>query len=185
MERSQITGTHETMNSTAWKCLFLFTSILFLSSCSGGKKIVDLNLKYITANSTPVAQTDQAAQSQVAEAATAVGQSMQDLSAVQMTVHPPKGLKQPYDPSVIGMGKMASISWTGPVGPLLRQITKATGYHFQVVGRKPTLPILVSLNINNQPVAYILRNITYQIVMKASIAIYPKRRIMELRYRGN
>ena len=173
------------MKNSAWKFFLLFASISLLTSCSSGKKIVDLNLKYISANSTPVARPDEQAQAQVAEAATAVGQSMQELSAVQMTVHPPKGLKQPYNPNSIGMGKMASISWTGPVGPLLRQIAKATGYHFQVVGRKPILPVLVSLNINNQPVAYILRNITYQIVMKASIAIYPKRRIMELRYRGN
>lgn len=173
-----------TMKKNTWKFLLL-VPFLFLASCSSNKKIVDLNLSYVTADSTPVAKTDEQAQAQIAEAATAVGQSLQELSAVQMTVHPPKNFQKPFNPQAIGMGKMASISWTGPVQPLLRQIAKATQYHFRVIGRKPSLPVLVSLNINNQPIANILRNVMYQVIMKANIAVYPKRRIIELRYHGN
>lgn len=172
------------MKKNTWKFLLLL-SFCFLTSCSSGKRIVDLNLKYISADSTPVGITDKEAQAQVAEAATAVGQSLQELSAVQMTTHPPKSLQKPFDPNTIGMGKMASISWTGPVEPLLSQIAKATGYHLNIIGRKPTLPVLVSLDIHNQPIAYILRNVMYQSVMKANIAVYPKQRVLELRYQGN
>lgn len=171
------------MKKNTWKLLLLFLFFV-LTGCSD-KKIVDLNLKYVTAESTPVAKTDEQAQAQIAEAATAVGQSLQELSAVQMTVHPPKQFSKPFDPRVIGMGKLASISWTGPVQPLLKQIAKATNYNLSVIGRKPSLPVLVSLNINNQPIATILRDVAYQIVMKANIAVYPKTHIIELRYHGN
>ena len=34
-------------------------------------------------------------------------------------------------------------------------------------------------------VADILRNVTYQVVMKADIAVYPNTRVIELRYHGN
>ena len=173
------------MNKNAWKLGLLIPTLFLIASCSDGKKVVDLNLKYVPADTVPAATSNAEAQAQIAEAATAVGESMQELSAVQMTVHPPQKLKSPYNPNAIGMGKLASISWTGPVEPVLKKIAQATRYHLRVIGKPPTLPVLISLDMHNQPIATILRNITYQVVMKANIAIYPKSRTIELRYHGN
>jgi defect-in-organelle-trafficking protein DotD len=168
-----------------WKLALLLPIFCLLVSCSNGKKVVDLKLKYLPVNEVPARTTDEQAQEQLAEAATAVGKSLQELSAVQMTVHPPKRLPKPYNPKAIGMGKRASVSWTGPVRPLLRKIAQATHYHLRVIGREPNLPVLVSLNMHNRPIADILRNVAYQVVMKADIAIYPSSRTIELRYHGN
>src|SRR3990167_112880 len=173
------------MKKMTWKFALLLPVLFLLTSCSGGKRVVDLHLKYIPAHVVPAETTDQQSQEQIAEAATAIGQSLQELSAVQMTVHPPQQLRKPFDPQAVGMDKLASINWTGPVQPILKKIAQATNYKLSVIGRKPSLPVLVSLDIHNQPVATILRNITYQIVMKANIAVYPKTRTMELRYHGN
>lgn len=173
------------MKKYTWKFAILIPLFIFLTSCSDGKKVVDLHLKYVPGNEVPAQITDEQAQAQLAEAATAVGQSLQELSAVQMTVHPPKKLQKPFNPQTIGMGKLASVSWTGPVKPLLLKIAQATNYHLRVIGRKPNLPVLVSLNMHNRPIADILRNVAYQVVMKANIAVYPKSRTIELRYNGN
>lgn len=173
------------MKKMTWKFTLLLPAIFLLASCSEGKKIVDLHLKYIPAHVVPAETTDQQSQEQIAEAATAVGQSLQELAAVQMTVHPPQQLRRPFNPQAIGMDKLASINWTGPVQPILKKIAQATHYKFSVIGKKPALPVLVSLDIHNQPLATILRSITYQVVMKANIAVYPKSRTIELRYHGN
>jgi defect-in-organelle-trafficking protein DotD len=172
-------------SKNTWKLALLIPSILLLTSCDGGKKIVDLHLKYLPTDRVPAQVTDEQAQAQVAEAAVAIGQSLQELSAVQMTVHPPTKLKKPFDPHAVGMDKMASIDWTGPVEPVLRKIAAATNYKLRVIGRKPALPVLVSLNVQNKPIADILRNIMYQVVMKADIAVYPSSCTIELRYHGN
>jgi defect-in-organelle-trafficking protein DotD len=129
--------------------------------------------------------TDQQAQAQIAEASIAVGKSLQQLAAIQMTVHPPKHLRRPFNPNTIGMSKTASISWVGPVEPVLKKIAQATHYHLRVVGHKPSLPVIVSLNAQNRPIADILRNIMYQVILKADIAVYAKSRTIELRYHGN
>lgn len=173
------------MKNFTWKFISLFSCFFLLTSCSSDKKIVDLHLKYLPENKVPAQIVDEQAQAQLAEAATAVGQSLQELSAVQMTVHPPQKLQKPFNPQTIGMGKLASVSWTGPVKPLLLKIAQATNYHLNIIGKKPNLPVLVSINIQNEPIAEILRNVTYQVVMKADIAVYPKSRIIELRYHGN
>lgn len=167
-----------------WKPILLLFIFFFLASCSS-KRQVDLKLRYIPADAVPAQITDDEAQAQVAVAATAVGHSLQELSAVQMTVHPPKKLQKPFNPQTIGMGKRASISWTGPVEPVLRKIAQATHYRLRVIGKKPVIPVFISLDIRNQPIATILRNIMYQVVMRANIAIYPKSRVIELRYNGN
>jgi defect-in-organelle-trafficking protein DotD len=162
----------------------LLPALFLLASCSD-KKVVDLNLHYLAANTVPAVTTSEQAQAQIAEASIAVGKSLQELSAVQMTVHPPRHLRRPFNPHTIGMAKTASIDWTGPVEPVLRKIAQATNYRLRVIGHRPSLPVLVSLNMHNRPLADILRNIMYQVVLKANIAVYPKSRTIELRYNGN
>src|SRR3990167_6536738 len=124
------------MKKTAWKFVLLLPLFFLLVSCSDGKKVVDLKLKYLPTDEVPAKTTDEQAQAQLAEAATAVGQSLQELSAVQMTVHPPKKLRKPFNPNTPGMGKLASISWTGPVEPVLKKIAQATRYHLRVIGKR-------------------------------------------------
>ena len=172
------------MKKNVWILAIIIPAILLLTSCDD-KKVVQLNLKYLPSDRVPANVTDRQSQEQIAEAATAVGRSLQELSAVQMTVHPPQKLQKPFNPQAIGMDKIASISWTGPVEPVLKKIAAATGYHLNVIGKEPAIPVLVSLDIHNQPIANILRNVTYQIVMKANIAVYARSRTIELRYHGN
>ncbi|MDP1573972.1 MAG: type IVB secretion system lipoprotein DotD [Coxiellaceae bacterium] len=165
--------------------ILLIPTLVFLASCSSDKKIVDLNVNYIPTDRVPAHITDDESQAQIAEAATAIGHSLQELSAVQMTVHPPTTIQKPYDPRVIGMDKMASLNWTGPVEPVLKNIARSTHYQLRVIGRPPIIPVFISIDVNNKPIADILRDITYQVVMKADIALYPKSRTIELRYHGN
>lgn len=173
------------MKKMVWKLAVILSAFLLLTSCDSGKKVVELNLKYVPTDRVPANVTDKQSQEQIAEAASAVGQSLQQLSAVQMTVHPPKKLSKPFNPQALGMDKTASISWTGPAEPILKKIAEATNYHFRVIGKRPAIPALVSLDMHNKPIADILRNIMYQVVMKADIAVYARSRTIELRYHGN
>ncbi len=167
------------------KLLISLPLMAMLASCSSGKKIVDLNLKYVAAKDTPSAVTNGAAQAQIAEAATAVGHSLQQLSALELATHPGKKIQKPLNARMTGMGHLASVNWTGPVEPLLKKIAQATNYRIRTIGKKPAIPVLISVNMRNQPVAAILRNVIYQIVTKASVAVYPKYRTIEVRYHGN
>lgn len=167
------------------KIAIILPFIIALCSCSDSKKVVDLNLKYVSAKSTPTPMTNRNAEDQIAEAATAVGHSLQQLSALQMAVHPQIKPRKPFNAKAIGMGHLASISWTGPAELLLQRIADATHYRLQVIGKEPALPVIVSLDMKNKPLATILRNTTYQIITKASVSVYPRKRVIELRYHGN
>ena len=154
-----------------------------LTGCANeSAKQVNLNLRYITADSAPVSASDTNAQAQVAEAATSVGHSLQQLSAIQMATHKGVKLGKPYNARAIGMAKQASLNWNGPVRPAVQKIASASGYRLRVLGSKPAIPVIVNVNASNQTLAQILRNVTFQAEPAAMIKVYPRSRVIELRY---
>ena len=42
--------------------------------------------------------------------------------------------------------------------------------------------MIISISVNNQVMADILRNVAYQVHNKANIKVYPAKKIIELRY---
>lgn len=152
---------------------------LLLVGCSTTKH---LTYSYITTDSAPVNNEDPNAQAQIAEAAVSVDQSLQQISAVQMATHP--GAKAPplMNPETLGMAQQTSLDWTGPLEPLLQKIAAASHYRLRVLGTRPAIPVIVEINAQDQPLADILRNATYQAENKADITVYPGTKIIELRY---
>lgn len=155
------------------------TAIL-LAGCGTTTKN-EVNLHYIASNQAPAELNNQDAQVQLAEAATSVGKSLQQLSAMQMATTATTDIPD-IDAKVTGMTQLTSLDWYGPVLPLLEQIAKATGYKVRVLGDTPAIPVIVSLSVKNQVMADILRNVAYQVHNKAHIVVQPEKRIIELRY---
>jgi defect-in-organelle-trafficking protein DotD len=160
--------------------IFLILGALLLAGCSHAPK-QEVNLHYVSSNQAPAEMNNQDAQLQIAEAAASVGKSLQQLSAMQMTTTPKVEVPD-IDPKTTGMTQIASLDWYGPVLPLLEQIAKASGYQVQVLGNAPAIPVIVSMSVNNQVMADILRNVAYQAQNKAVIAVNPAKKIIELRY---
>lgn len=158
-------------------------SLLLLSGCaSHSKKFVNLHLKYITTDTAPLNSGDVNAQNQLAESATAVGHSLQQLSAMQLAVHPHAQMLPPVDPKLLHLSQTASISWNGPAEPILARIAEEGHYHLHVLGQQPAIPTLVTLDVHDETLAQIVRDIRYQIHNTADVHIYPDQHVIELRY---
>lgn len=152
-----------------------------LAGCSGeSAKRVNLNLKYMTADSAPVNTNDANAQAQLAEASTSVGHSLQQLSAIQMAKNP--GVKLPKEVNAHGLSRQASLNWNGPVESAVSRVASAAGYHLRVLGSKPSIPVIVNVNARNERLGTILRNIRLQAEPTVTIKTYPSSRVIELRY---
>jgi defect-in-organelle-trafficking protein DotD len=118
----------------------------------------------------------------LAEAATQVDHSLQTLEGIRKAEYPDYDKDLP-DPRTFGMTFLASIDWTGPIGPLVERIGDASGYRVRVLGRPPAIPIIISLEKKNVPLAIILRDADFQAADQADIFVYPARRTIELRYK--
>lgn len=126
----------------------------------------------------------QEAEVTIAEAAVSVSKSLSQLAEVERAVHPNATLPTPPNAVRIGMANQASVDWSGPVEALLRKVAKASHYDLKVLGVQPAIPIIVSITAQNTPLADILRDISFQADKQATVALYPKRHIIELRYLG-
>ena len=123
-----------------------------------------------------------AAETKLAEAASAVSHSLNQLAQIEKAMHPPMHLPHPQNPARLGMANLASVDWTGPVEPLLRKLAKATHYRLRVLGNTPAIPVIVNVTKHDVPMADILRDLTYQTAKRADILLYPRSKVMELRY---
>lgn len=165
--------------------LSILAAAIALAGCSDSKRVVDLHLKYFTEKSAPLNASDADAQAQVANAATSASGSLEELSAIDLANTSLKAkhrIKKPWRGTYIGMSQRGSIDWNGPVEPIVKKIADVSGYHVHVLGTRPPIPVLVNLNMNNDTMADMLRNVMYQVHNKATIAVYPKTRRIELRY---
>jgi defect in organelle trafficking protein DotD len=151
--------------------ILILTAALALSSCA------NLHQRRL-----PAQQPSSHAQIKLAEAANSVSRSLNELARVEREAKPPaKGAKL-LDPNSLGIHQAATVDWSGPVEPLLKQIAAAIHYRLRVLGNAPAVPVMITLNAKRAPVANLLRDIDFQTGHKGRIVVYSRSKVVELRY---
>jgi len=130
----------------------------------------------------PVNSESDVAAVKLAEAASSVSQSLADLAAVQQAATPPLAFNALPGPDTYGLPGRASIDWSGPVEPLLRRIADACDYRVRVLGMRPAVPVVVTINAKDMPLGEMVRNIALQVAKTANVVVYPRQHVIELRY---
>ncbi|MGQ3892107.1 type IVB secretion system lipoprotein DotD [Legionella sp. CNM-4043-24] len=118
----------------------------------------------------------------LAEAASSVSDSMMEMAKVEKVITPPTKDNTLTIPNAYNLQARASVDWSGPIEELTARIAKAGNFRLRVLGKSPSLPILISLNIRDESLAEILRNIDYQAGTRAYLHVYPNSQVVELRY---
>lgn len=118
----------------------------------------------------------------LAEAATSVSDSMLEMARVEKVLGPPVKDNILAIPNAYNLQARASVDWSGPIEELTLRIAKAAHFRLRVLGQEPSVPVLISLNVRDESLAEILRNIDYQAGIKAYIHVYPNSQVVELRY---
>lgn len=130
----------------------------------------------------PVNNPSDDASIRIAEAAHSISHSMDEMARVEKVIAPPSGNNHLTIPSTYNLQTRASIDWSGPIEELTGRIAQAANYRLHVLGKEPAIPILISLNVKDESLVEILRDIDYQAGRKASIRVYPNNQMVELRY---
>lgn len=118
----------------------------------------------------------------LAEAASTVSESMREVAKIEKVVIPPKMDNVVTIPNAPNLAARASVDWDGPIGELTGRIAKAAHYKLRILGNEPSIPVLISLYAKDESLATLLRNIDYQAGKRASVHVYPKTQVVELRY---
>ena len=136
----------------------------------------------VTYKKPPINDPSDDASIKLAEAATSISGSMLQMAKVEKVIIPPKRDNTLTIPNSSTLQTRASVDWSGPLEELTNRIAHAAHYRLRVLGNDPAVPILVSLDVQDQSLAEILRNIEYQAGKKATIHVYPNSQLIELRY---
>lgn len=129
----------------------------------------------------PKIATNDHASIKLAEAASSVSESMAELARIEEATKkvPPKNL---VDPEHAGTNAIATLVWSGPVGEAVEELAKKINYRVRVLGTPPAVPVIVTINKELVPIGVLLRDIDYQSGHKAKVTVYPRQRVIELRY---
>lgn len=155
-------------------CLVLGT--FFLSGCSSDGPVR-------TSNPQLVASPDKVSL-MLAEAADRASIALETLAAVEQARSPGIAVG-PIVGAPSELNRAITVNWVGPVEPITRTLADRAGYVFLSIGNPPPVPIVVSIDVENQSVIDVLRSIGLQLGMRADIKVDSHRRMVEVHYAPN
>ena len=118
----------------------------------------------------------------LALAASDISRSMREVARIEKVVYPPAQDNVISIPNAYNLQTRASIDWSGPIEELTSRIAKAAHYRMQVIGQVPPIPVLVNIDVKDESLAELLRDIDYQGGNRASLRVFPNKQVIELRY---
>ncbi len=165
------------------KTLFYAASLLTLSTILVGCATNNNSGDFV--NSDNISSNPYSVQGSLAQAAQSVSQSLQSLASIRKSQYPAND-KLPYHNLKTGqaLNQTVAMQWYGPIQPILSRISNKIGYSLQVYGKRPATPVLVDINTvaHPQTALVVIRNIDLQAGLNASIMLFPKQKVISLRY---
>ena len=117
----------------------------------------------------------------LAEAAEKTSSAMETLAAVEQARSPEVAI-QPINNAPPELMRAMTVDWAGSVEPITKTLAERAGYNFAVVGTTPPVPVVVTLDVENQPVIEILRSVGLQLGLRGNIRVDARNRVVEIHY---
>ncbi len=129
----------------------------------------------------PVVATPDPITVRLSDAAQKASSALQSLAAVEQ-VRTPSPLPPVTPTPADDLQKTMSVAWTGPAAPLAERLAVRVGYHFRQIGKPPVVPPTVTVDVIEQPIIDILRDVGLQMGSRANLVIDSNRHVVELEY---
>ena len=75
-----------------------------------------------------------------------------------------------------------TLRWSGPIETVVRALAERAGLKFRVKGNIPTVPLAVNVDVYQQPILHVLRDIGLQAGHRADVAVDDAVGVVEVRY---
>ena len=148
-------------------------AILLLAGCESGN--------FIKAKNPQVAANPDKVSVMLAESADRASRSLEKLAAIEQTRTPDASVA-PIANAPRELRRAVTINWVGPVETIAKKMASRASYNFRVLGEKPPVPVVVSLDKNNARVIDILRDIGLQLGARGDIKVDAQAKLVELQY---
>ena len=156
--------------------LCLCLCILPLAACGTAKSFSDKKPQV-------VAEPDNVS-AMLADAATKASNALQTLAAVEHARGP--GIAAaPVGDAPSELRRAITVNWVGPAEQITETLANRASYDFVTVGVAPTVPVIVSIDVENKPVIEVLRDVGLQLGLRADVRVDADQRKVEIHYSPN
>jgi defect in organelle trafficking protein DotD len=164
---------------TVRKSLMTLSMVLLLAGCS------DMQSWFSPAPSDvkPVATEPDIVSVKLAQAADKASKALDGIANIEQQKNPAvPPIQDDYANASPNMMQPVSLRWSGPIEQVARILAERAGLRFRVKGREPAVPLVVNVDVYQQPIIHVLRDIGLQAGTRADLAIDANEGVVEVRY---
>ncbi len=158
--------------------LLLLAAAVPLAGCSGLNNRIDFK----KTKPQLVAEPDPSSL-MIADAADRATRALESLAAVEQVRTPGAAAAAAMVPNAPPeLQRAVTFSFSGPVEDVVRDMGARAGYRYNTVGDQPPTPIIVNLDIYNEPLIEVFRDIGLQMGTRADLKVDANRKTVEVIY---
>ncbi|MBI1273817.1 MAG: DotD/TraH family lipoprotein [Alphaproteobacteria bacterium] len=151
------------------KYAFLLALAMLLAACAQ-----ETTLTPVVAENDPVTV-------RLAKAAEKAANALDDIAAVESN-RSPAVVVQDFSGAPDNLQQPTTITWHGPVEQIVETLASRAGYRFNLAGKAPPVPVVVTLNVFEKPLIKVLQDIGMQLGQRADLAVDAERGLVEVQY---
>jgi defect-in-organelle-trafficking protein DotD len=152
----------------------ILATCLLVTACSG-------SLFQNTKREPQVVSSPDKVSLMLAEAADKASNALETLAAVEQEKSPAVAV-QPIHNAPPELRRSVTLTWAGPAEQVARLLSDRASYTFLIIGNAPPVPLVVNVDVQNQPVIEVLRDLGLQLGGRADIKVDGARKVVELHY---
>ncbi len=152
--------------------LLIIFSLIGLSACETGPiRVKDPQL---------VASPDKV-DAMLAQAADKASNALETLAAVEQKRTPSASIA-PVAGAPPELMRAITVNYVGPAEQITNTLANRANYRFNVIGEMPSTPIVVTIDVTNEPLIEVLRSVGLQLGARADVRVDSSAKIIELMY---
>jgi defect-in-organelle-trafficking protein DotD len=133
-------------------------------------------------NVRPVATEPDIVTVKLSEAADKASKALDSIAAIEQAKTPTTPPLEDFSNAPPNLEQPVTIRWSGPIEAIAKTLAERAGMRFRVSGHQPPIPLSVSVDVYQQPLIHVLRDIGLQVGQRADVAIDGQSGVIEIRY---
>jgi defect-in-organelle-trafficking protein DotD len=135
-----------------------------------------------TTTVTPVATEPDIVTAKLEAAADKASRALDSIAGIEQQRAPASPPVEDYTGAPANLTQPVTIRWSGPIEQISKSLAERAGLRFRVTGAIPPVPLTVNLDVYQQPLIHVLRDIGLQAGQRADLAVDAQNGVVEIRY---
>lgn len=131
---------------------------------------------------TPIASEPDIVTLKLAAAADKASQALDSIAGIEQQRGPTTPPIENFEKAPLSQMQPITLRCSGPIETVVKALAERAGLKFRVKGNLPTVPLSVNVDVYQQPILHVLRDIGLQAGHRADVAIDDAVGVVEVRY---